>query len=43
MSKKPDLTSKDNVAKGQKVYADLMSGKTRGAKEQLDKAYGRKG
>lgn len=37
-----DLTTPDGVAKSQKVYDRITSGKTANAKAELDKAHGRK-
>lgn len=41
---KHDLTSPENVAKGQKVYARIVTGqcKAKDVKDELDKTYGRK-
>jgi hypothetical protein len=36
-----DLTTPDGVAKSQKVYDRITSGKTTDAKAELDKAHGR--
>jgi len=41
--KSTDLTSSKNVAKGQKVYDGIVSGKVKDAKAALDKAYGKDG
>ena len=37
-----DLSTPENVAKGQKVYDRIASGKTKDAEKELDKTYGRK-
>jgi hypothetical protein len=40
--KKTDLSSKENVAKGQKVYDQIVAGKVRDVNTTLDATYGRK-
>ena len=39
--KKPDLTTPEAVAKSQKVYDQIASGKVKDAKKALGKAHGR--
>jgi hypothetical protein len=41
-AKKNDLSSKENVAKGQKVYDQIVAGKVRDVNTTLDATYGRK-
>jgi PHD/YefM family antitoxin component YafN of YafNO toxin-antitoxin module len=39
----PDLTSPENVAKGQEVYARIEAGQVTDVAAELDAAYGKEG
>ena len=41
MGSKKDLTSKEAVAKSQKVYAGIKAGQVKDAKSALDKTHGK--